>query len=44
MGKVSEGTLLLLIIVLVSNLILVKPSFAKTTKPSVPESPGVGGF
>ena len=44
MGKVGEGTLLLIIIALVSTLILVKPSFAQTTEPSVPGSPGVGGF
>jgi hypothetical protein len=45
MGSIGKGFLLLLLVILaVSSLMMVESAFAQTTEPSVPGSPGVGGF
>jgi len=45
MGNIGKGfSLLLVISLLVSSLMVVESAFAQTTEPSIPGSPGVGGF
>ena len=45
MGSIGKGFLLILFVILaVLSLMLVEAAFAQTTEPSVPGSPGVGGF